>query len=91
MVKDEWQMERKFIYATFKAVERFMGRRHIFEPTFGGTVANDRLFASGCFVASGLQDLMNFNGTYVPTQEKRSLLVSSAANVSCEATIYQSM
>jgi hypothetical protein len=91
MVKGEWQMERKFTYATSRAVGRFMERHRISELIYGGIVANDRLSASGCFVARDSQGLMNFSGTCEPTQEKRSLRVSSVENDLCEATTCQSM
>jgi hypothetical protein len=91
MVKGEWQMARKFIYATLKAVEKFTERLRISEHIFDGTVVNDLLFASGCFAESGLQGPMNFSGTYEPTQEKRNSLANSAESDLCEATICQSM
>ena len=89
--KDEQLMAASNISVIFQVVEKFMARHLTCGRICAGTRASGRLCAIGYFAENDSLDPTSCNAIEELIQVKNVLHVQNAANVSCEATICQSM
>lgn len=74
------RLRKKCTYAITPVAIRFTGRRHISKRTSGGTLANDRSSAIGCFAGNASPDLMSCKGICVRIRVKSDFRVQFAVS-----------